>query len=188
MKKTIIFMLMLALACGAIAQEKASRYGLKSGIAQVTSTSSGNVSTGKQYFDDYGALETYIATSMSPFGKVETTTVIRDGKSWFVWPGKKPKQFDNPLADLSFVNLTDDVVEKYKIQEIGEEEYLGRMCTKYTYEIKQGPIRSYYTSWVYKGFCLKTITKAGRSEVIFEVTDFQEDVPVSPEVFEIFKK
>lgn len=187
MKRTIVFLLMIALACGAMAQEKASRYGIKSGIAQVKSINEGNVSTGVQSFDDYGALEAYTSSAMTAFGRIETTTILKDGKSWMVWPGKKPKEFDNPMAEISFVNLTDAIVDKYKVKEIGQEEFLGRMCTKYTYEIKQGPVRSNYTAWVYKGFTLKLITKVGRREVVFEVTDFQEDVPVSSEVFNLPK-
>ena len=184
MKRTIVFLLMIALAYGAMAQEQASRYGIKSGIAQVKTLNDGNVSTGVQSFDDYGALEAYTSSAMTAFGRMETTTILKDGKSWLIWPGKKPKEFDNQMAEISFINLTDAIVDKYKVKEIGQEEFLDRMCTKYTYEIKQGPVKSNYTAWVYKGFTLKLITKVSRKEIVFEVTDFQEDVPVAPEVFD----
>ena len=100
----------------------------------------------------------------------------------------KPKSFDNPLPDLTFINPSQEIIDKYKLVDTGEDEViLGRTCRKFTYETLMGRRKKviYNTVWVYQGIVLKSIMKNGRQETFYEVTEFQENVEVPAEVFVI---
>lgn len=191
MKKTVLIALMLATAFGAWAQEISKRYEIKSGIIKLISTTGGHETEETQYFDNYGAMESLVFTTEIPgLVKYDTYTITKGDKAWFVndTEGKKTsKAFDNPTPDLNFLNPTPDAIEKYKIEEIGEETFLGRPCKKFTYETSQGRKKCQWTVWVYKGVTLKSIAKMGRRDVIVEATDFQENASVPAKVFEIPK-
>jgi len=185
--KNLLFAFMLIIALNATAQENAHRYGIKSGIAHSVTRLNEHETPTVQYFDDYGNLEAVIQTiDMGGLGSYENTTITKKGKAWFVNPSGKSKAFDNPIADLTFINPSEAVINKYKIHDTGEkEEFLGRMCNKFTYETTQGRKTVVTTAWVYKGIILKSVTMIGRRESSFEMTDFQENVKVPAEVFVI---
>ena len=189
MKKAFLFALMFAITLGVWAQEESKRYEIKSGIINLISTTGGHETEETQWFDDYGAMESLVFTTEIPgLVKYDTYTITKGDKAWFVndTEGKKStKAFDNPTPDLNFLNPTPNAIEKYKIEEIGEETFLDRLCKKFTYETSQGRKTCQWTVWVYKGITLKSIAKMGRREVIVEATVFQENVPVPTEVFEI---
>lgn len=185
--KNVLFAFILILALNAKAQEDAHRYEIKSGIAHSVTRLNEHVTPAVQYFDDYGDLEAIIQTiDMGDLGSFENTTIVKKDKAWFMNASGKPKGFDNPIADLTFINPSEAVIEKYKIHDTGEEEeFLGRMCRKFTYETTQGRKTAVTTAWIYKGITLKSVSKIGRRESFFEMTDFQENVNVSAEIFVI---
>lgn len=180
---------MLATTSWSIAQEKTHRYEIKSGITHEFTTLSGQTTPGIRYFDNYGDYEVLIQTiDMGPLGSFENTTVTKEGKAWMYNESSRPKGFDNPTADLTFINPSQAVIDKYKIVDTGEdEELLGRVCRKFTFVTvigrKNKPV--YNTAWVYKGIVLKSIMVNGRHETYYEVTELQENVEVAPEVFDI---
>lgn len=187
MKKLLLIAMVLLTTIGlTMAQEKAHRYGIKSGIAHEVTRLNEHETPAVHYFDNYGDYETVVQTiDMGALGSYESTTVVKNEKAWFV-NASGSKEFDNPISDLTFVNPSEAVIAKYNLVDTGEEEeVLGRKCRKYTYETTQGRKKVQNTVWVYKGITLKSIMKIGRRETYFEMTDFQENAKVPADVFNI---
>ena len=186
MKKTLLLLLALATASLTMAQEEAHRYEIKSGIAHSETRLNDHVTPAVQYFDNFGDCEAMIQTiDMGALGSYDNTTITKKEKAWFVNSGGA-KEFQNPTADLTFVNPSQAVIDKYKLVDTGKEEaVLGRMCRIFTYGTTQGRKTIYNTVWIYKGITMKSVMKRGRQESFFEMTDFQENATISPEVFAI---
>lgn len=189
MKKILILVVMLSAVSMMRAQETAHRYEIKSGVLHEYTELNGHITPAVHYFDNYGDCEALVQTiDMGALGSYENTTVTLKEKAWIYNESSKPKVFDNPTGDLTFVNPSQAVIDKYKIVDTGEDEViLGRKCRKFTYETTIGRRNKivYNTAWVYKGITLKCTMKNGRHETLWEVTDFQENAEVSPEIFVI---
>lgn len=189
MKKLFLMLVMLSVASMMTAQESAHRYEIKSGILHEHTVLSGHDTPAVRYFDNYGDCEALVQTiDMGALGSFENTTVVNKDKSWIYNESSKPKVFDNPTWDLTFVNPSQAAIDKYKIVDTGEdEEVLGRMCRKFTYETTIGRRNKVVknTAWVYKGITLKCIMINGRNETLWEVTDFQENAEVPSDLFTI---
>lgn len=189
MKKTLLLIFALAVASMLTAQDEAHRYQVKSGILHEFTDLNGHITPAVRYFDNYGDCEALVQTiDMGPLGSYDNTTVTKKEKAWMYNESSRPKGFDNPTADLTFINPSQAVIDKYKIVDTGEdEELLGRVCRKFTFVTvigrKNKPV--YNTAWVYKGIVLKSIMVNGRHETYYEVTELQENVEVVPEVFDI---
>ena len=187
MKKLLLIGLALLASAGTMmAQEEAHRYGIKSGIAHEVTRLNEHETPAVHYFDNYGDCEAVVQTiDMGGLGSFENTTIVKKEKAWFL-NASGMTEFDNPLPDLTFINPSEAVVAKYKLVDTGEEEeVLGRICRKYTYETTQGRKKVQNTAWVYKGITLKSIMKIGRRETYYEMTDFQENAEVPAEIFNI---
>ena len=188
MKKSILLVALLAMAFLAISQES-HRYGVKSGILHEFTELNGHITPAVRYFDNYGDCEATVQTiDMGALGSYDNTTVTKKEQAWMYNESGKPKSFENPTADLTFIDPSPTVIDKYKIVDTGEDEVvLGRICRKFTYETLVGRRNKVVnnTAWIYKGVTLKCVMKNGHQETLWEVTDFQEDTPVSPEVFTI---
>ena len=189
MKKNLLLILALATVSIMMAQENAHRYEIKSGILQEYTDLNGHITHEVHYFDNYGDDEALVQTiDMGALGSYLNTTVTKKEQAWMYNEAGKPKSFDNPVHDLTFVNPSQAVIDKYKIVDTGEDEViLGRVCRKFTYETLLGRRNKVVnnTAWVYKGVVLKSIMKNGRQETLWEVTDFQENVEVPEGTFDI---
>ncbi len=189
MKRYILSAILLVVALTLNAQDNNHRYGIKSGIIHEYSKLNEHITPDVRYFDHYGELEAMVQTiDMGGLGSFENTTVTKKEKAWVFNAASKPKVFDNPTADLTFINPSQEVIDKYKLVDTGEdEEVLGRICRKFTYETLMGRRNKVInnTAWVYQGIVLKSLMKNGRQETIYEVTDFQENVEVPAEIFVI---
>lgn len=78
-------------------------------------------------------------------------------------------------------------VKKYNIKEIGKETIMDKECTKYTMENEVQGIKAMVTSWIYKGLAVKTVSEVQGIKIEATVTEFQEDVMVLPQMFDIPK-
>ena len=189
MKKILVIGLMLAVAFGASAQDTFQKYGFKSCIAKKQSTTKGHVVEGTVYIDNYGAFECDIQTMDIPdFVTYDYGILTRKDRVWTfnVQEGKvDSKESPNPMSDLNFLNVTEEMAEKYGIQDLGEEEFMGKTCHKYTYTVITNRKPVEWTVWTYKGFPLKTIVKQRRQESVVEVIDFQENVPVPDKILNL---
>ncbi|MBR4392228.1 MAG: hypothetical protein IKT08_09025 [Bacteroidales bacterium] len=189
MKKTLLLIFALVVASMLTAQDEAHRYEVKSGILHEFTDLNGHITPAVRYFDNFGDVEAMVQTiDMGALGSYDNTTVTKKEKAWMYNESGKPKSFDNPTYDLTFVNPSQGVIDKYKIVDTGEDEViLGRVCRKFTYETLMGRRNKvvYNTVWVYKGITLKGIMKSGRQETLWEVTEFEENVEVPEEKFAI---
>ena len=187
MKKILTLCAVMLVALTAAAQGK--RYAFKSAIATTVTTVGDLRTEATQYIDNYGALECLKQHQEIPgLVSYDYYTITNGDKAWFVTEaeGKKSsKPFKALTQELNFLNLTDQVMEKYNFKDFGGETMFGKPCQKYTYETIQNRKTCYWTVWVYKGFIMKSICKLGKRETIIEVTKLQENVPVPAEVFEI---
>lgn len=191
MKKTLLLFLLLSIAFGASAQDTFKKYGFKSCIATKQTTFSGQVTKGTVYIDDYGAFECDIQTMDIPdFVTYDYGILTRKDRVWTfnVQEGKvDSKESPNPMSDLNFLNVTDEMAEKYGIKDLGEEECMGRTCHKYSYIVITNRKPVEWTVWTYKGFPLKTIVVQRRKESVIEVIDFQENVPIPDNILHLIE-
>ena len=191
MKKILLVCLLAAIAAGVSAQDNYKKYGFKSCIAKKQTTFSGQVTEGTVYIDNYGAFECDIQTMDIP-GLVtyDYGILTRKERVWTfnVQDGKvQSKESPNPMPDFNLLDLTEEVAQKYEIQDLGEEECMGKTCHKYSYIVIQNRKRVEWTAWTYKGFPLKTVVKQGRKESVVEVVDFQENVPIPDTILHLIE-
>lgn len=191
MKKILLVCVLAAIAAGVSAQDNYKKYGFKSCIAKKQTTFSGQVTEGTVYIDNYGAFECDIQTMDIP-GLVtyDYGILTRKERIWTfnLQDGKvQSKESPNPMPDFNLLNLTEEMAQKYEIQDLGEEECMGKTCHKYSYIVIQNRKRVEWTAWTYKGFPLKTVVKQGRKESVVEVVDFQENVPIPDNILHLIE-
>ena len=87
----------------------------------------------KGYFDDYGNLQ---SSKANTFG-MEISTILRDGKTYMVNHSAKQVQEVPAQESINYLDLTDEIIAQYKIQEVGKETVAGKDCVKYTMEVSQ---------------------------------------------------
>ena len=171
-------------------EEPFKKYGFKSAIATISTNMMGQKIESTAYIDEYGALECQKTKMSVPgMGDIETATIGKDGKAWVV--NYTMKQIQETSVEEgsqpNFLNLTDEMKEKFKIEEAGKETLLDRECTKYTMEVEAQGMKAKVTSWVYKGLALKSETELGGVKITAEVTDLQEDAMILPQIFDVPK-
>ena len=186
MKKYIIFSLLLAICFGAAAQEQ--RYAVKSGIITMEMDMMGQTIVQETYFDDYGAKQ---ATVMDMRGQ-KVRTIVVDGKTVMIsdeektattMPSMGPGGAGVGGNSINFLSLDEKTIKKNRIKELGEEEIIGKPCTKYSYKVlMMGSAITVY-AWVYKGITLKTTMKTDFGEMGMAATKIQEDVQIDPAMF-----
>lgn len=191
MKRILTLVLLLSVTFGASAQDNFKKYGFKSCIAKKQSTTKGHVVEGTVYIDNYGAFECDIQTMDIPnFVTYDYGILTRKDRIWTfnVQEGKVDyKESPNPIADLNFLNVTEEMAQKYEIQNLGEEECLGKTCHKYSYIVLTNRKPVEWTVWTYKGFPLKTIVKQRRQESVVEIIDFKENVPIPDNILHLIE-
>lgn len=176
---TILSMLLMASAL-MMAQDASKKYGIKSGTITTVSEVMGQKIESKGYFDDYGNLQSSKANS---FG-MEISTILRDGKTYMVNHAAKQVQEMSVQESVNYLDLTDEIVAKYKIKEAGTESVSGKDCVKYTMEVSQMGQTAKLTVSVWNGIPMKTVTSAGGMDVTATVTEVTEE-EVDASVFEI---
>lgn len=183
MKRLLIIAALCAFCIEAVAQEK--RYEVKSGIVTMEMSMMGQNVVQKMYFDDYGAKQ----ASISEFGGQKMRNIEVDGKNIMIDDAAKTATKMPAMGvdanKINFLNLTDKVIKKNKIKEIGKEEIAGKECTRYTYKVLMMGQAVTVNAWVYKGIPLKTSTKTDFGEIGMSATAIEEDVQIDPAMFTI---
>lgn len=189
--KSLLFSLLMLVSFSAFAQEPAQnvkKYGFKSAIVKTVTDMMGQKIESLGYIDNYGALEIQkVAIDVPGMGKMETGVLNRDGKSWQINYTMKQIEESPVEEQVNFLNLTDEDIKKYNIKEVGKETIMDKECTKYTMENEVQGIKAMVTSWVYKGLAVKTVSEVQGIKIEATVTEFQEDVMVLPQMFDIPK-
>ncbi|MBQ8061584.1 MAG: DUF4412 domain-containing protein [Bacteroidales bacterium] len=190
MKTKLLFTSLLLLATlGLSAQdgdkEAVKRYGFKSATAKFVTSVMGQKVESTTFIDYYGALECQRTKMDVPgMGEVESAVITKGNKVWSVNYALKSIQ-EIPLEQPNFLDLTEDMVSKYKIQEVGKEEFLDKECTVYTMENETQGMKAQIKVWVYKGMGLKQETSLSGMKIVAMATEFKEDAMVLPQVFNV---
>ena len=179
MKKIFAFCAVLLVAATAFGQ---NRYGIKSGSYKTEMDMMGQTITNTTYFDDFGAKE---VTSMNMMG-MEMTTLMKDGKTYMINKGEKSVQEMPARESINYLNLTDEVIAKNKIKELGKETVSGKECTIYSAEISQMGQTAKATVSVWNGIAMKSTIDAGGFGITQKVVEVKEG-PVDAAMFEIPK-
>ena len=181
MKRLLIIAVLCAFCIGAGAQEK--RYEIKSGIVTMEMSMMGQNVVQKMYFDDYGAKQ----ANISEFAGQKMRSIEVDGKNIMIDDAAKTATKMPAMGvdanKINFLNLTDQVIKKNKIKEIGQEEIAGKKCTRYTYKVLTMGQAVTVNVWVYKGIPLKTSTKTDFGEIGMSATAIEEDIQIDPAMF-----
>ena len=117
---------------------------------------------------------------------MEMTQLSKDGKMYLVNKGEKSVQEMPAQESINYLDITDDVAKKYKVQELGKETIDGKECTKYSAEISQMGQTAKTTVWVWKGFAMKNVIDAGGMAITQLSKDIKEG-PVDASLFEVPK-
>ena len=190
MKTKLLFTSLLLLATfGLSAQdgdkEAVKRYGFKSATAKYVTSVMGQKVESTTFIDDYGALECQRTKMDVPgMGEVESAVITREGKVYSVNYALKSIQ-TIPLEQPNFLDLTEEAVAKYKIKEVGKEEFLDRECTVYTMESEAQGMKTNIKVWVYKGLGLKQETTLSGMKIVALATELKEDAMILPQVFNV---
>ena len=186
MKKILTLCAVLLVAATAMAQDGAKRYGIKSGEFVTEMDMMGQKVAGTTYFDDYGAKQ-IAKTKMEMMGmSMDIATLMLGGKTYMINYGDKTVQEMPAQESINYLNLTDEVAKKYKVQEIGKETIDGKECTKYTAEVSQMGQTAKTTAWVWNGIPVKSVVDMGGMAITQTAKNIKEG-PVDASLFEIPK-
>ena len=180
-KSLLVTLPLLFMAITISAQE--AKYEFKSAIIKKTLEMMGRKIEGTEYIDDYGNLSSATIANVR-------TVYLGDEKT-FTTVDLEKKIGEKRLETKKSLNIskaTPEEIEKYTIVELGEEEYLGKTCKKYSYYDTRMGQKFKIFAWVWKGVSLKLIYYSGDGEgvaIMEYITEFQENVTVDPEHFSI---
>ena len=181
MKRFIVCCLsLLAATTLMLGQNASKKFEIKSGRFTLVSEVMGQKVESKNYFDDYGNLQ---ASVTSAFG-MELTTISRDGKTYMVNAAAKQVQEMPVQESVNYLDLTDEVVAKYKIKEVGNETVAGKECVKYTMEVSKMGQTAHLTVSVWQGIPMKTVTSVSGTDVAATITEIIEE-PVDAALFTV---
>lgn len=188
MKRIFALAFTLVLTTALLAQEAPGKFEIKSGSVTTVTTITGKKTESVTYFDDYGNLQVGKSkTNVPGAGEIEVITVVRDGKQYISIPSMNQVQ-ELPVSGqdaVNYLDLTDEVKAKYNIQELGKEKIGDKDCTKYSLSIEQMGMKASATTWIWKGFPIKSVMTVMGIEMKNEIVAIDENAPVDPSMFVI---
>lgn len=172
-----------------ISQENDRRIKMKSAIITMSSEFMEQTLITKKYLDNYG--HRFAQFTMMPYfedGERKDTLIkgrIRsEGKDITVDYINRVLTVQNDESEvINFLNLTEDVIKKYSIKRLGEEDVCGKPCVKYSMSYKIQGVNSKDYVWVWNGITLKRSIKSFLQDSEIVAIDIQLDVPIDSSVF-----
>lgn len=187
-RKTICVFLLSGIVIAVSAQK--AKYELKSAIIKKETIAMGQKFEAVWYFDDFGIKESVEITVKN--GIVEgvdkhVRTILDSVSATNVdLDLRQANKMMLPEKPISYLQLTPEIIEKYKIRDTGEETVAGKICKKYSLEVTQMGQTLKINNCVWKGLVLKTETSAGGMLIGTETAiDIQENVPVPADKFTV---
>lgn len=181
MKKIIFAAALLILSSVSSFAQSTARYGVKAGTMKQVVNMFGQKTTTTTYFDEYGALT--CSEVSSPLGDI--ATIIRDGMAYMVNLSDKSVQKNAAPKSVNYLDLNDEIVSKYKIQEVGKDKVCGKECVKYSEQIEQMGQTAKVTVSVWQGIPLKTVTEISGVKVTVETISLDLETVVESYHFEV---
>ena len=194
--KRLVFSSILVVTMVFVAFGQEKRYGFESGILKTNTVMRRQNMTMEQsylstlYFSDYGrkmSTETFLNTNFTLF------TIMKDGYIYQAnmnsRQGTKINIVEAGFSDvgsINFLDLTDEVRTKFQIEELDNEQFLGKDCKRYdlTFTNQGHDVKT--SVWIWQGLTLKTISNmVGVVSSVSEVTEILEGVEVAKEKFEL---
>ena len=184
--KTKLFFTAITLFIAFSLSAQEAKYELKSAAIKKTMEMWGQKFEGTQYFDDYGKNES-VTFSMQMQGINATMRTVTKGTTFTTLnlDNKTGFRATMPDSQINYLKLTQEVKDKYKIKELGEETIIGKPCKKYSAEMSQMGQNVSITVWIWKGIALKTLTTTNNMAMAEEATEIQENVAVDAANFAI---
>lgn len=185
--KTLFAVLLLAVTTLLSAQE--AKFEIKSAIITKEMVAMGQKVECTWYVDDYGKKESLELTMKTGgvAGVEKHIRTITDGAASVITVDldmKTAMRMKLPQQPINYLKLTPDVIEKYKIKEVGEETIAGKTCKKYTLEITQMGQTLQMSVWVWKGMALKSETASNKMVVMVETAkEINESTTVPADKF-----
>ena len=169
MKTKILFAISLLFAVTVLNAQEA-KYGIKSAIIKKDVVAMGQKVECTWYMDDYGKKESTELTMKTGgvAGVEKHIRTIADGSSAINIDMETAMKMKLPEKPINYLQLTPEIVEKYKIKETGEEDIAGKPCKKYGLEITQMGQTVQMSVWVWKGLVLKSETSSNGMVVMVE--------------------
>lgn len=190
MKVKFLFAAALFLSVTTALSAQEAKYELKSAAIQKETVAMGQKFESTWYIDDFGKKESNEAVfKMGGVANIEKRilTIMEDASVVNVDLGlKSATRMKLPEKPINYLQLTPEVIEKYKIKEQGEEEIAGKPCKKYSLEVSQMGQTAQVDTWVWKGLVLKSQTSGNGMVVMVETAkEIQENAVVPAEKFMI---
>ena len=193
MKKSVLSIIMaVVIVSAAFGQEK--RYEFESAILKKNTTMRIGLSeqtfSATHYIADYGRKEAgEIVMNVGD----QTHTVLAITKDGYIYGAnmalKQGTKTSITATDdfnaINFLDLTDEVKEKYQIEEKGREQVLGKDCKHYNMAFTAHGQSMKGAVWVWQGLMLKTFMATEDIIVVDEVFEIQEGVEIAEEKFEL---
>lgn len=162
----------------------------------------GGVVSSIVYIDDYGRKELKESIMKIPNQTNITltmVTMIKDGYIYYTektsneaeTTQKRGTKISMATKDdytmINYLNLTDEVKQKYQIEEKNYEQLLGKDCKRYEMTATSVIGRSVKVSvWVWQGLVLKlSFTTASITTIQEEVTAIEENETITKEKFDL---
>ena len=180
MKRLILFIAMALLPVIGSAQDKhvysfeTGRYTVETdmGMAKLSTVCT---------FADYGAIR---RLEMEVMGQ-NVVMVEKEGKRYVVSPSFR--EIPQEETEINFNNLTPEVINKFSIKKLDEEQIGEYKCEVYSFRTMSQGVEAEGKVWIWKGFTIKSEVSAMGTKVETYITDLKVDIPVDKSIFDLPK-
>jgi hypothetical protein len=164
------------------------KYKIKSGIVVYEMEAMTMKQKMTLYFDDYGKKEVSEVEAIMMGLIVHTRTFAKDGYMYTLnmtkKEGKKMKMSGiMDIKNINFNALTPDIMNKWRMQKLENEDFAGKKCEKFSIDYPEGDMKGTFLVW--NGIAIKSDMKMGFANISAVATSIKEDVEVPSEKFEI---
>jgi len=165
------------------------KYGLKSAVIHLKSTTMGLEQNIIMYFDDYGKKQSTELTQELFGQKMKQFTITDSGYIYSYNTvdnnGTKVKVNENDPDNINFNAITEKMAKQFNIKKTGIATIIGKKCDVYSMEFAASKMKGTY--YIYKGFMLKTESSVSGITIKMEATKFDENPVIPAEKFTIPK-
>jgi hypothetical protein len=162
-----------------------AKYGLRSGIIKLKSTTMMMNQDVVIYFDDWGKKQRSEITMELLGKKVSNVTIIDSVNVYNIDLVKKTGTYTpvrgESADNINFLALSAETKEKFNIREEGKEDIIGRSCSVYSLSDKMTGMSGKYYIW--NGITLKTMAKVAGFEVKMEALEMVENAVIPADKF-----